>query len=1145
MAENEKCMVIFQPSGRRGYVEKNKNLKEISTNLGVDIEGICGEIAICGKCKVKIEEGEFEKYGIKSSRQNLSPIGPSEKKFFNLQQEEEGFRLACQARVLGDVVCFVPEESRLGKQVVRKAATERPIKIKPVVKKYSVQLEKASLEDPLGDWERLEQALQSEYRLKNLSIDYQELLKLQDCIREGEWNVTVFVWQGKEVIKVEPGVVDSIYGLAVDVGSTTVAGYLCDLETGKVITTASMMNPQVIYGEDVMSRISYTMTNPDGLKILNQAIIDGLNGIAEDVARQADIKRQDIVDMAIVGNTCMQHLFLNLNPYYIGRAPFPPALHHSMDIKARDWGLKIEREIKVDAIGDAPPCQATCPAGVNGQDFLYLAAQEKYAEGLEMVRRSIPFAGVLGRVCTHPCENECERGKVDEPISLRNVHRFLADYEISQGRPAASPVEITQHDKRVAVIGSGPAGLTCAYELIRRGYPVTIFEAREKAGGMLRYGIPAYRLPENVLDNEIDYIRELGAEIKTGQAVTDIDWIFNQGYRAVFIAQGAWKSPSAGIKGEKHDGIMHALKFLEMVNREEEVAVTSNVAVIGGGNAAIDSARSALRLGARKVTVIYRRGREEMPAIESEITEAEREGIEFKFLAAPSEIIYQNGLLKEIKLNKMELGEPDESGRKRPVPVEGQQSSFATGMVVMATGQSLDTSMLPANIKLNEAGYIQVDAVTFQTNIEGVFAGGDCINGPADVITAVANAQQAAISIELYLEGADMTQGRPPDPVKIEDIPKEGVEPRARLQPPVLEPEKRLSFEEVEAGLNQEDASAESKRCLNCGIYARAKEPGEEMVRGTGIHISPGAYIHVLPIEAGFVGSDNVGVLIAEEPYKQDKVELIIDIGTNGELILGNREKLISSSCATGPAFEGAEIRYGMRAAPGAIEKIVIDSDTREVKFKVIDCEEWNTEVENIGAKGICGSGIIDVVPQLFLAGIIDRTGRFVKDISTPRLREIDESVEFVIAWARETSINQDIVIRQEDIRAIQLAKGAMYAGAKIMMRNLGVEKLDKVILAGAFGSYIDRESAALLGLFPDCELSNVIAVGNAAGDGARMALLNSDKRKEADSMARNVEYIELTLAPDFDKVFTQAMWIPHMKDSFPSLKHLLPGKSE
>ena len=597
----------------------------------MDIEGICGEKATCGKCKVRIEEGIFEKYGIESLMECLFPINEAEKKLLSTQQRNDGYRLACQARIHGDVVVFVPEESRVGKQIVRKAATERAIRLKPAVKRYYVELVAATLHDTLDDWGRLQAEFSKTFDLSNLTIDYQVLLSLQNAIRQGNWKVTVSIWMNKEVIRIEPGLVDRGYGLAVDIGTTTVAGYLCDLSSGEVIATDSMMNPQVIYGEDVMSRITYAMTNKNGLESMNRAIIKGLNQIAGRAAAQAGIKRQDIVDMTVVGNTCMHHIFLNIDPQYLGRAPFTPSLHHSLDIKARDLGLKI----------------------------------------------------------------------------------------------------------------------------------------------------------------------------------------------------------------------------------------------------------------------------------------------------------------------------------------------------------------------------------------------------------------------------------------------------------------------------------------------------------------SPGAYVHVLPIEAGFVGADNVGVLIAEEPYNQDDMVLIIDIGTNGELILGNRDKLISCSCATGPAFEGAKIKYGMRAAPGAIERIEIDPDAKEVRFKVISKEGWNTELEDVGAKGICGSGIIDAVSQLFLAGIIDRTGRFNASLQTARLRVTEDGPEFVIAWANETAIGQDIVVCQEDVRNIQLAKAAMYAGAKVMMRRLGIKKLDKVILAGAFGSYINKNSATNLGLFPDCALDNIYAVGNAAGDGARIALLNVDKRAEAGEVANQVEYIELTVEPNFEREFVQAMHFP------------------
>ena len=1143
MPENEKCMVIFQPSGRRGFVDKGKTLKEASVALGVDIEGICGEKAICGKCKVRVEEGVFEKYGIESHRESLSPMGPTEKKFFNLQQEQHGFRLACQAKVLGDVVVFVPEESRMGKQIVRKAAREIDIELKPAIKKYLVELPPATLEDTLGDWERLQNKLNKKHKLKNLSIDYQALMVLQESVRQGEWKLTVSVWQDREVIRIEPGFIQKGYGLAVDVGTTTIAGYLCDLTDGKLIATASMMNPQVIYGEDVMSRICYTMTNPAGLEQLNQAIIDGLNGIVEDISTQADIKRQDILDMTIVGNTCMHHIFLNINPVYIGKAPFPPALHHSIDVKARDWGLKIAPEVKKVDKGSCPPCQVACPAGINGQDFLYLIAQGKFGEALGEVRMATPFAGVLGRVCTHPCEKECERGNVDEPLSLRSLHRFIADDEIAKGRQKATPVEIS-NDKKVAVIGSGPAGLSCAYELVRRGYPVTVLEAAPRAGGLLRYGIPEYRLPKGVLDDEIAYIRELGVEINTGRRVTELKSLLSNGYKAVFLATGAWVNQRMDIPGLDSAGVSYSLDFLRQVTSGEEIKVGKRVAVIGGGNAAIDAARAAKRLGAEEVMVIYRRSREEMPAIVTEVDEAEREGVNFHFLAAPVEAVSGNGKLTGIKCIRMELGEPDESGRCRPIPVKGSEFNIDTNYIIISIGQVIDDRAFP-ELEYSDKGTMAVDAETLQTSVENVFAGGDVVSGPADVISAVCAGQQAAISIELYLEGVDIKEGRPSPLKRVEEVPKEGVAVEARYKTEILEPGQRTGYAEVEQGYKQDAAVQESKRCLNCSIFAQIEDLETAEMRGIGIKIAPGAYVHVLPIEAGFVGADNVGVLIAEAPYKQDSMELIIDIGTNGELILGNRQRLISSSCATGPAFEGAEIRYGMRAAPGAIEKIEIDRKTKEARYKVIGREEWNTELkkEEIGTKGICGSGIIDIVPQLFLSGVIDRTGRFNKDLETPRYREVDGEPQFVIAWKDETSIGQDVYICQDDIRAIQLAKGAMYAGAKIMMRTLGIEKLDKVILAGAFGSYIDKESAAVMGLFPDCDLKNIYSVGNAAGDGARMALLNLDKRKEADEMARQVEYIELTLASDFDKVFAQAMWLPHMKDNFPHLEHLLPKK--
>lgn len=644
-----KRKVIFQPSGRRGEIADGTNLLEAARLLGVDIENICGGKGTCGKCKVRIEEGYFEKDAIESKMSHLTPLTEVEKKFIK-PGEGPSMRLACAADVHGDLKIFVPEKSRAGKQIVRKAAKELSISLDPAVKKYFVELKAPTLHDlTVGDLERIRVALKDLYKLEDLSVDFSVLVNLQDIVRKGDWNVTVSVWKGKEIIKIEPGFIETCYGIAVDVGTTTVVGYLCDLNTGKVVSTESMMNPQVPYGEDVMSRITYAMMNDDGLERMNKAIIDGLNEILERASADLRVNGKSgsdaIMDMVVVFNTAMHHIFLGFNPVYIGRAPFIPAVQNSLDIKAKDLGLKI----------------------------------------------------------------------------------------------------------------------------------------------------------------------------------------------------------------------------------------------------------------------------------------------------------------------------------------------------------------------------------------------------------------------------------------------------------------------------------------------------------------NPASYVHVLPIEAGFVGSDNVGVLIAEEPYNIEEKALIIDIGTNGELLLGNKDRVCSTSCATGPAFEGAQIKFGMRAAPGAIEKVKIDPETKEPEYKVIGKADWHTHLEKVDAKGICGSGIIDVIAEMFKAGIIDKTGKFVAGQNVPRVRQDpDGKPEYVLAWSDETSIGTDITVNQGDVRALQLAKGALYAGAKLMMQKMGIEKLDKVILAGAFGSFIDKEAALTLGMFPDCEIDKVYAVGNAAGDGARMALLNITKRAEAEKYARWVEFVEIAVEPNFQKEFMQAMHLPHMKDSFPNLKKLL-----
>jgi uncharacterized 2Fe-2S/4Fe-4S cluster protein (DUF4445 family) len=635
----QKVRIVFQPSGRRGEIEKGKTLLEASQELGVDINSLCGAKQVCGKCKVKIEEGRFEKLGIQSSMNHLTKWQPSEEKFIDQKEMSEGYRLACSAKLKGDVLVYVPEESRVSEQVVRKAAREIEIALNPAVKLYHVELAKPSLDNPTGDFERLTEKLAEVYGLRNLVMDYFALVDLPDVLRNADWKITAAIWKDREIIRLYPGCVEESWGLAVDIGTTTVAAYLCSLTTGEVRATESMMNPQVTYGEDVMSRITYAMDHPDsGLETMKTQLVKGLNDMIARIVNAVGIARTDILDMTLVGNTAMHHILLQINPKYIGASPFAPAIHSSLDIKTRDLGIVI-----------------------------------------------------------------------------------------------------------------------------------------------------------------------------------------------------------------------------------------------------------------------------------------------------------------------------------------------------------------------NES-----------------------------------------------------------------------------------------------------------------------------------------SYVHILPIEAGFVGADNVGVLISREPYRKDETQLIIDIGTNGEIVLGHGERMISASCATGPALEGAQISCGMRAAPGAIERIHIDPETLEVSYELIGNESGgeHSSTERAKAKGICGSGIIDVLGELYRAGVIEGSGAFRKTLNTPRLRtDGDGKVEFVIVWKDETPTGRDIVVTQQDIRQIQLAKAAIYAGTKLLMRRLGVDRVDRVVIAGAFGTYVDKDEALVIGMIPSISPDRIIAVGNAAGDGARVALLNKEKREEANWVARKVEYLELTTEKDFQDEFVAALHIPHSQD--------------
>lgn len=481
----------------------------------------------------------------------------------------------------------------------------------------------------------------------------------------------------------------------------------------------------------------------------------------------------------------------------------------------KPFGQAVPAVFTVEKRG-VSPCRIACPAGVNAQGYIALISQGKFQEALALVRQTIPFAGVIGRVCTHRCETDCERKNVDESMAIRTLKRFIADYELKAGREKAAPVEKTRQEK-IAVVGSGPAGLACAYDLVRKGYPVTVFEAMPMTGGLLRYGIPEYRLPKNVLDDEIDYIKELGVEIKTDSPVGDLKQLLTGGYQAVFLGTGAWVSQKMGIPGEDTAGVMHAIDFLKRVNSGDKVSLGQRVAVIGGGNAAVDAARTARRLGAGEVTIVYRRSRDEMPAEASEVDEAENEGVKLHILAAPVKVLSQGGKMTGIECLRMELGEPDASGRRRPIPVQGSEFTLDADNLIVAIGQSVDKAGLPGELAYTERGTISADPVTMETGMAGVFAGGDAVSGPADVIGAIAAGKEAAESIDRYLSGTDLRQGRPEKRAKVEEVSKEGVPLKPRAAMSMLDLKRREgSFAEVELGLDEETAVAEAGRCLNC-----------------------------------------------------------------------------------------------------------------------------------------------------------------------------------------------------------------------------------------------------------------------------------------------------------------------------------------
>jgi len=637
-------LVVFMPSGKRGRFPVGTPLLSAARTLGVDVDSVCGGRGICGRCQVLIAEGEFAKHGIQSGAASVSPVSEVETRYANRRGLIAGHRLSCSTKVQGDVVVDVPPGSQVHRQVVRKDADAREIKLNPVVRLHYVEVAEPDMHDPSGDLRRLLEALAREWDLKDLSCDFDALSTLQPLLRKGQWKVTAAVHDASQVIALWPGFHDKAFGMAVDVGSTTVAAHLCNLETGELVAAAGIMNPQIRFGEDLMSRVSYAMMNPGGAVRMTEAIRAALGSLAAELARSAGIATTDILELALVGNPIMHHLVLGLDPVELGGAPFALAVDQALTIPASALGLAVH------------------------------------------------------------------------------------------------------HNARV----------------------------------------------------------------------------------------------------------------------------------------------------------------------------------------------------------------------------------------------------------------------------------------------------------------------------------------------------------------------------------------------------------YVLPCIAGHVGADAAGMILAERPDLGDAMTLLVDVGTNAEIVLGNRDRLLACSSPTGPAFEGAQISCGQRAAPGAIERVRIDPATLEPRVKVIGSELWSDDpgfaaaTARTGVTGVCGSGIIEVIAEMYLAGIINQDGVVDGALAAKSDRVVPDGRTFAYVLHRG---DVPMKITQNDVRAIQLAKAALHAGVRLLMDHLGIDKVDRIRLAGAFGSHIDVKHAMVLGMIPDCALDAVASVGNAAGAGARIALLDATARATIEDLVRRVEKIETAIEPRFQAHFIEAMAIPHRTALNPELR--------
>jgi len=562
----------------------------------------------------------------------------------------------------------------------------------------------------------------------------------------------------------------------------------------------------------------------------------------------------------------------------------------------KQYPQAIPGAFAIDKKGSAP-CKVSCPAHVSVQGFIALIQQGKYEEALKLFKQDHPLPGVCGRVCHHPCEGACTRNQVDDTLSIQYLHRFLADKDLESGKPFL-PEKKAERSEKIAIIGAGPAGLTCAYYLAIEGYQVTVFEKLPVLGGMLTVGIPSYRLPRDIIESEIQTIKDLGVKFKTGVELgkdITVAQLREEGFKAFFMGIGSHECKVLGIEGEDLEGVYPGIDFLREVNLGNRVQLGERVAVVGGGNVAMDSVRTALRTGSKKPFVIYRRSYEEMPANDVEIEECGEEGVDIMTLTNPIRVIGENGKVQAIECIKMELGEPDASGRRRPVPIEGSEFTMEVDAVIPAIGQESDWACLTDECActLSDWGTMHVDPVTLQSSDPDIFSGGDAVTGPATVVEAVEAGKQAAISIDRFVEGQDLAEGREKQWVTVDDIPLDDAVNQPKEKMPTLDAQERISnFNEVQLGFDEGISQKESDRCLSCGICSECYQCVEACLAG--------AVEHEQVVEERQIPVGSVVLSTGARPYDPGHLERYYHYGTNPNVMTSLEfERMLSASGPT------------------------------------------------------------------------------------------------------------------------------------------------------------------------------------------------------------------------------------------------------